>query len=365
MKIIAVLLLLAVTLGAQQPQKLTINSETDEGKLLQQIEQQTDGPKKQALLEQFIAKYPKHQGAPWVYRQLQSIYQRQNQFDKSLEAGTQALALDSEDLDASYTNLKAAEGKKETELIKKWALQTSQLARKNARSAPADYAKQVDVYCEYSLYAAALQNTEPAKVIDLVETLEQLNPQSQYVPKAYGNYLATLRQMGQIDKAGTAAEKLADRDFASEDVLLIAADYNLQKKNQPDKVILYSTKLIEMLGTKPKPEGIGDTEWETKKQSLLGLANWMAGITYSGQANYALADKYLRAGLPNLKDEQVRAIGLFHLGLADYQLGKAGKNRSLIQDALKYSQQSAAIVSPLQVQAQKNVRAIRGELGSR
>jgi tetratricopeptide (TPR) repeat protein len=89
----------------------------------------------------------------------------------------------------------------------------------------------------------------------------------------------------------------------------------------------------------------------------------MAGITYSGQGKYAEADKSLRAALPNLKEQQVRAIGLFHLGLADYQLGKASKNRAQIQDALKYSEQSAAIQSPLQPQAQKNVRAIRGELG--
>ena len=365
MKLLVVLLLLAVTLGAQPPQKLTINSETDEGKLLQQIEQQAVEPKKQALLEQFIAQYPKHAGAPWVFRQLQPIYQKQSQFDKALDAGTQALALDPQDLDASYNNLKAAEGKKDSDLIKKWALQTSQLARKNSSSSVAEYATQIAVYSEYSLYASSLQNTEPGKILDLAETLEQLNPQSQYVPKVYAHYLVTLRQMGEVDKAGTAAEQLADRNLASEDVLLIAADYNLQKKNQPEKVILYSTKLIEMLSVKSKPEGMGDAEWEAKKQSLAGLANWMAGITYSGQANFSQADKYLRAGLPSLKDEQVRAIGLFHLGLADYQLGKAGKNRSLIQDALKYSEQSAAIVSPLQVQAQKNVRAIRGELGSR
>ena len=365
MKLPVVLLLLAVTLGAQPPQKLTINSETDEGKLLQQIEQQAVEPKKQALLEQFIAQYPKHAGAPWVFRQLQPIYQKQSQFDKALDAGTQALALDPQDLDASYNNLKAAEGKKDTDLIKKWALQTSQLARKNSSSSVAEYATQIAVYSEYSLYASSLQNTEPAKILDLAETLEHLNPHSQYVPKVYAHYLVTLRQMGEVDKAGTAAEQLADRNLASEDVLLIAADYNLQKKNQPDKVILYSTKLIEMLSVKSKPEGMGDAEWEAKKQSLAGLANWMVGITYSGQANFGQADKYLRAGLPSLKDEQVRAICLFHLGLADYQLGKAGKNRSLMQDALKYSVQSAAIVSPLQVQAQKNVRAIRGELGSR
>ncbi|MDQ6758670.1 MAG: hypothetical protein M3Z32_02245 [Acidobacteriota bacterium] len=366
MKTLAVLLLIAsAVLPAQQRPKLTINSETDEGKLLQQIELQSDETKKQVMLEQFVAKYPKHEGAPWVYRQLQPMYVRQHQFDRSLKAGSQALALDPNDLDASYNNLKAAEAKKDIDSIKQWALQTSQLARKNAAGAPADYAKQIDTYCEYSLYAAALQNTEPGKVLDLIETLEHLNPHSQYLPKAYGHHLATLRQMGQIEQAGAAAEKLADRDLASEDVLLIAADYNLQKKTQPDKVILYSIKLIQMLAAKPKPDGMGDAEWDGKKQSLSGLANWMAGITYSGQANYREADKYLREAVPHLTDEQVRAIGLFHLGLADYQLGKAGKNRSLMQDALKYSEQSAAIVSPLQVQAQKNVRAIRGELGSR
>jgi tetratricopeptide (TPR) repeat protein len=99
--------------------------------------------------------------------------------------------------------------------------------------------------------------------------------------------------------------------------------------------------------------------------NVSGLAYWMAGITYSGQGKYAEADKSLRAALPNLKDEQVRAIALFHLGLADYQLGKAGKSRAQIQDALKYSEQSAAIASPLQAQEQKNVRAMRGELGVR
>ena len=365
MRLIAILLLFAATLAAQQPQQLTINSETDEGMLLQQIERQTDEPKKQALLEQFIAKYPKHQGAPWVYRQLQAIYTNKKQFDKTLDAGTKALAVDADDLDAAYNNLKAAEAKSDIDLIRKWALRTSELAHKNAHSAPAEYAMQVGVYCEYSLYSAASHSTDPNKVVDLVETLEHLNPESQYVPKAYGNYLATLRKMDQVDKAGSAAEKLADRGVNNEDVLMVAADYNLQKKTQPEKVIQYSTRLIEALRSKPKPEGAADAEWEAKKQSLSGLANWMAGVTYSGQGNSALADKYLRAALPNLKDQQVLAIGLFHLGLADYQLGKSGKNRGLIQDALKYSQESAAIDSPLQAQAQKNAQAIRGELGSR
>jgi len=352
-------MMLAFAASAQQRPKLAINSESEQGKLLQEIEQQNDEAKKQALLEQFAAKYPKHQGAPWVYEQLQTLYLKHNEFDKTLDSGSKALAIDGADLDAAYHNLKAAEGKKDPDLVKKWALETSQIARKTAGSDPkhAEYTRQVDVYCEYSLYSTALRSADPAKTIDLVESLEQLNPKSQYLPKVYGNYLNALRQSGQADKAGAGAEKLADRDAATPDVLLIAADYNLQKKNQPDKVILYSTKLLNALQS--------DADAELKKNSLAGLANWMLGITYAAQVKYGQADKSLRAALPNLNDEQVRASALFYLGVADYQLGKSTQHKDLILDALQFSQQSAAISSPQQAQAQKNVRAIQGELGMR
>src|SRR5436305_1529303 len=149
MRPLVLVLLLTLTLAGQQPRKLTIDAETDEGKLLQQIERQADEPKKRALLEQFAAQYPKHQAAPWVYRQLQTIYMSEKEFDKTLDVGNRALGLDPDDLDAAYNNLKAAEGNKNVDVIKKWALQTSDIARKNARSAPADYAKQVALYCEY------------------------------------------------------------------------------------------------------------------------------------------------------------------------------------------------------------------------
>src|SRR5205085_11441377 len=137
--------------------------------------------------EEFIAKYSKHDAAAWVYGQLQRLYLQQSQFDKALEDGEKALTIDPDNLDVAYNNLKAAEGKKDPDAIKKWALQTSQIARKMASSGKAgdqedknrtDYARQVDTYCEYSLYATALHSTDPAKTVDLVETLEQLNPKS-------------------------------------------------------------------------------------------------------------------------------------------------------------------------------------------
>lgn len=359
MKAIALTVLLAAIAYGQQRARPTVNVESDEGKLLQEIEQQKDEAKKQALLEQFAAKYPQHQGTPWVYEQLQVIFLKHNQFDRTLDAGVKALTLDHDDLEAAYHNLKAAEGKKAPEPIKKWALETSRIARAGASTPDAkqaEYSRQVGIYCEYALYVTALQSTDPATAMDLVETLEKLNPKSEYLPKVYGAYLNAMRQSGQAEKAGAAAEKIAEKDNASPDVFLIAADYNLQKKTEPDKVILYCTRLLEALKNSPEDE---------HKSSLTGLANWMLGVTYSSQAKHGQADKTLRAALPLLKDEQVRASALFYLGLTDYQFGKATRNKALIQDALFFSEQSAAIASPLQAQAQKNVRSIKGELGIR
>jgi hypothetical protein len=49
--------------------------------------------------------------------------------------------------------------------------------------------------------------------------------------------------------------------------------------------------------------------------------------------------------------------------MADFQFGKASKNSAMMKDALKFSQQAAAMKSPVQTDAQNNVRAISKALG--
>lgn len=374
MRLCFLALFCALLVSAQARPKATIDPASPEGKLLEQLNQQQDPAQKQQLMESFAAQYPKSSAAPWIYSQLQPLYLKQQQFDKVLETGEKALAVDPDDPVSAYNNLKASEGKKDPELVKLWALRTSQNARKivaaGKNSTPEerqelDYATQLDVYTEYSVYAMALTVPDPEKTIDLTENLEQRNPKSQYLPKVYGRYLNALRSAGQSDKAGIKAEQMAASDSSNEDVLLIAADYNLQKKSDPEKVTDYSTRLIHLLDTKPRPEGISEDDWKRKHDAFLGLGYWMAGITYSNEGRYAEADKFLRNALPFLDDPQLRGMGLFHLGLADYQLGKAGHDKSRLQDGLKFSEEAATIKSPIQTQAQKNVKAIRAELGQR
>ncbi|MBV8549724.1 MAG: hypothetical protein JOY54_00365 [Acidobacteriaceae bacterium] len=365
--ILVAVLLMAAT-GRCWPQAFDPN--TPDGAMVAQIQSESDAAHKQALLEEFVEKFPTSKQAGWAWGQLQGVYLQAQQYDKALAAGEKSLQSNPDSTEAAYNNLKAAEAKNDPDGVMKWSAETSKLTRKEAASPTADkarvdYAKQVDTYTEYSVYAMSLKTTDPAKIVVLVSSLEQRNPQSPYLSKAYGRYLNALRQTGQGDKAGTEAEQELQRDPSNEDVLLFAADYNREKKDLA-KTLTYSQKLIEVMQTKPKPEEVSDADWEKKKQTMMGVAYWMQGISYNGQQQYGQADKALRQALPLVKgDDQLLPVVLFQLGVADFELGKTSKNRAMLQDALKFSQQSAAMKSPVQTDAANNVKTISRALGPR
>jgi hypothetical protein len=146
------------------------------------------------------------------------------------------------------------------------------------------------------------------------------------------------------------------------------ADYHINQppaKRDNEKVILYSNKLVELMTSKPKPEGVSDADWEKRKNTMIGVGHWMAGTTYGSQSKFAQADKSLRAALPYIQgNDQLMAGALFHLGLANYQMGK-GKNAQQMGEAMKFMQQCASIKGPFQAQAAKNVAVMRKETGGK
>src|ERR1700674_5511630 len=88
-----VLALLIVPAVAQQPrQNFVINVGTPEGQLLQQIGQEIDDGKKATLMQDFLDKYPKHEGAAWVSAMLEADYVGQKEYDKALEVAEKVYA---------------------------------------------------------------------------------------------------------------------------------------------------------------------------------------------------------------------------------------------------------------------------------
>jgi tetratricopeptide (TPR) repeat protein len=362
----ALLLLAAAPAWAQRFTINEVNAQTPEGQMLQQIGQESDESKKLSLMEQFVSKYPKEKAAGWVYEQMQTAYAKANQPDKAMELGEKLLAIDPEHAEAAHASLKAAEAKKDPDLVRKWAGLTSQAAQKVVTSPQpkeadgvehwknrVDWARQVKIYADYSLYATALQATDPTKKIELIEALQAQNPQSQYLPQTVPILFLAYRQTNANDKALALAEKTLATDQSNEDMLLVVADHCLQTKKDLDKVHAYSAKIVEVMNTKPKPEGVSDADWQNRKRSITGLAHYMSGKLYYTQNNFGASDKQLRAALPLVQDNaQLRPEVLFYLGVANFKLEKA-------QDAANFNRECAALKSPYTATCAKNLTAIR------
>lgn len=370
--------LLPVVLFAQRHQIGEINTETEEGKVLQAIGTEEDAARKVQLMEGFVAKFPKHDAAGWVWSQLQPAYAKAAAFDKALTAGETLLALDPQDLHAAYGNLKAAESKKDAAAVLKWAVVSSDIARK-ATGAPVasdgdgeehkrsvEFAKQVDTYSDYALSAGALTSNDPKLVLQIVETMDQRSPNSQYLGQVLGKYAWAARETKSMPSAIVLGERALARNQAHEDLLLAMADYQVnQPKPDADKVGQYTDQLVQLISSKPKPDGVSDADWDKRKSTLIGVGHWMAGTAYGAATKYPQADKSLRAALPYIKDnDQMMAGALFHLGVANYTMGK-GKSAQMLADAVKFMQQCVAIKSPFQAQAQKNLAVMRKETGGK
>jgi tetratricopeptide (TPR) repeat protein len=368
MKTIATLfaLALAAAPGWTQCHKLAeINTTTPEGQLLQKAGLEEDAAKKQALQEEFATQFPQHEAAGWVYEQLLNAYVKANDADKALAVGDKLAAMPPECVEDAQQTLKAAEMKKDPDLVLKWSAKTSELAQKEVASpqpkdadevenwkARVDYARQVNTYTEYSLYAMALATADPNKQSVLIEALQQRNPKSEYLTKAVDTLFVAYQKSGATDKAVALAQQVAATGSPSEDMLLVLTQ-DAAKKKDHEHVHTYCAKLVEVTNSKPKPEGVADADWTKRKNTILVYAYSTNGEQYFNEGKLAPADQELRKALPLAEDNAaVKTEVLFYLGLANYKMQK-------IQEAYSFFKACAAVTSPFQAQANKNLAAIR------
>ncbi len=356
--------LVAASFSAQR-QGITFNIATPEGRLLQQVRDEPDDAKKVALMEQFLERYPKHEGVLWVYSRMVDSCTKLGQFDKALAAAAKVLAEDPTDMETAYAAVKAAEAKKDPEVVRIWAVRSSELARKLAQTPKGgeedddafkqrvDSAKSVDTYTEYALFAAAVQVPEAAKKVELFKTLEERAPESTYLSQAYGLHFQALVQSGDLPGAVGLAEKLIPKGQANEEMLATAGDFYLRQNREPQKVLDYASKLLASVNTRQKPEAVGDADWRKWKDHYFGLGQWMEGVIYCVQGKYTDSNQVLRAALPLLEgNDEYKAAALFNLGIANSHLRN-------VPDAARFFEQCAAIQSAYRPVCTDNLKAFR------
>jgi tetratricopeptide (TPR) repeat protein len=349
---VAIFALLVAPLLAQPP-SLVINTGTPEGQQLQAIGRETDDAKKVTLMEDFLAKYPKHEGAPWVAEQLAGSYLQQKQVDKALDAADKGYTGGAGEVDLCWNAVKAADQKGDNEQLKKWAERTEEVTGKvkSDDKGVADHAKEVAAYAEYTLYAQASKSRDPKAIADLGETLEKINSKSQYMWLVTPRYLAALSGKGCAE-----AGKLAAADSKNAEAMIYSADCGWRSANAA-AAISNGTRALEALNSRSKVEG-------GNEGGKIGQANFYIGVGNAMQQRWGPANKSLRAALPSIKgDPTYEANALFNLGMANYSLGKAIGDKGQMREGLKYFEQAAAMKSNVQDQASRNVSAIKKELG--
>ncbi|MFN7995720.1 MAG: hypothetical protein U0Q18_19070 [Bryobacteraceae bacterium] len=276
-------------------------------------------------------------------------------------------------METTYQNLRAAVTQKDSGRVKALALQACVLAREVISAPLPDsdeeqeawknrvaFARDVELFTEYALYATAIQGP-PATTVDLLATLEQQNPKSKYLADAYGAYFYALHQTGAAAKIPAIAEQAVGNFPENDDALLVLADYTINRK-QTDAALRYAKRLTAVLNKRARPEGMPAAEWERKRAAALGRGYWIAGVVEAEKGQYYDADKDLRAAMPLVgTSDAMRAPALFYLGMANYQLGRMTMKKALVLEGVKFSQEAATIKGPLAQQAWHNALVMKDE----
>jgi len=274
-------------------------------------------------------------------------------------------------LEDSLQALKDAQAKKDTASVKKLAAETIGMIQKELKEpAPTaadekqnwnkrvEYIKSVQVQAEYVIYATALQS-EPAALVDLMASLEQLSPKSKYLDMGYGAYCGALSETGAAAKVPAVAEKGLANFPENEDLLMILIDDEYGKKLQ-DRALAHANRLVAVLAKHPKPEEFPAADWEKKKNYLLGRGYWYAGIIYSAKSVFTSADKSLRAALPYIKeDNALLGPALYYLGFSNYKLGMMTNSKAKVLEGAKFAEQAANIDGPYQQQAFRDANLMK------
>jgi len=366
------LLIVAGAAGADR-YKPDIDPESQDGILLQRILQEPTAPRKQTLLEKFVEQFPQATSIGWVYSQLLPIYLKSEEFDQALNTSEKLLALDATDLDAANGALRAAEGKKDSDLIVKYAELSwdagSKIVQSPRPDAPKEaatwtkltaFARDLMTYSEFALYTQSKDCPDPDKKTQLIQAIQIRNPQSKYLQSAKAEYFHTVEQ-GTPEEAVAVAEANLPKEPDNEEMLMVAAQYYFNKERDLERSFSYALRILEVFARKSAPENVSLEAWVEKKAKYTGVANWIAGIVYAKDGKYNASERHLRLSLPSVHENGMLAAAYFYLGYDNYALVNGADDKLHLQDALKYNKLCAALSSPFRELAQRNLEVIKNE----
>ena len=358
-----------------------VDPDEDEGALVQDSLDAESADEKIELLESFVAQYPEHDLIDYVRLLLQELHLEKENWAESAEHGKSIVEIAPDDLEVLHNLTKALEGAQDWASLLPHLLSTKVEAAKAAGQQPfedaseeemevwqgqIDYAQGIVDYVEYSLFTSAYKQTDAATKLKYLDTLLEQYPDGKYAGQAYDQIVMAARQAGDVAKMAQAMKAALEKNDTNEEYLYTLATVSLGSQ-QVAEARGYAQRLLEVLGSKPKPENVSDEAWEAHKTQFAGYGNLVMGKILVVEAADKNKDKFREARTHLLEavdaikaqgGENYQALSYF-LGLCYVKLDIGGDN---IDKALFWMDAAAKTDGPLKAQAQQAVTGIQAAI---
>jgi tetratricopeptide (TPR) repeat protein len=363
------LLVLAVrpASGQQIGKYVPIPAGSDADHAMTEITGETDPAKKLALIDKFSSTLGQGDMAIVADDLYVNYYLAEKNYDKAFEYGDKLFALDPDSFMNAVNMVRAASEKGDADKLMAYGEKVPGiLERFKAAPAPSgtdadnwerqkkatlDSNKDNITYIEQAVFLGVYRTQNAAKRSALLVKFAQLFPDSPYANQALGVAATSYQQAQNTPKMLEVANGLLAKDPNNVGMLLLLSDNYSEKGEQLDKAEAYAKKVIAVLGTAAKPEGVTDEQWQQQVSLEKGLALSTLGQVNIQKKDNAQAAENFKAAAPLLKaDENSYGRNQYRLGFALLNL----KKNAEAKDAFT---QSASVNSAYKALAQAKLKS--------
>jgi tetratricopeptide (TPR) repeat protein len=364
----SMLLWAAIPAHAQMGKFVPIQAGSDADHAMAEINAATDATQKLALIDKFATSVAQGDLAIVADDLYVNYYIAAKNYEKAFEYGDKLFALDPDNFQNAVNLVHAAAEKGDTDRLFAYGGKASAiLQRYKASPAPEGVSEDAwkdrkaqtlqdahdsIVYIEQLLFNGAYQARDLVKQAGLLVQFAQFFPDSQYANQALGVAAAGYRQSQNTPKMLETANGILAKDPNNVGMLLLMADYYSEKGEQLEKAESYSKKVVSLLYTAKKPDGIPDDQWQKHNSLQKGLALSSLGQVNIQKRDNAQAVENFKTAAPLLKSDDISyARNQYRLGFALLNLKRAPEAKAAFTEA-------ASVNSPYKALAQEKLKGM-------